>query len=62
MHWGDATQMDWTQSMVFDVVEPAFWASNYNQDGAPDDGTRLCPTDAGPSSYYDGGPMIMCLD
>ncbi|KAL0402000.1 UNVERIFIED_CONTAM: hypothetical protein Slati_4229900 [Sesamum latifolium] len=33
-----------------------FLYSNYNQDDAPDDGTRSCPTDAGPSSYYDRGP------
>ncbi|KAL0402069.1 UNVERIFIED_CONTAM: hypothetical protein Slati_4236800 [Sesamum latifolium] len=38
--------------MIFDAVPPAFWSSNYNQDGAPDDGTRSCPTDVEPSSYY----------
>ncbi|KAL0439252.1 UNVERIFIED_CONTAM: hypothetical protein Slati_2408200 [Sesamum latifolium] len=41
--------------MIFDAVGPTFWPSTYNQDGTPDDGTRLCPTDARPSSYYYGG-------
>ncbi|KAL2227911.1 UNVERIFIED_CONTAM: hypothetical protein Sindi_1770800 [Sesamum indicum] len=40
--------------MVFDVVGSAVWSSNYNQDGASNNGTRLCPTRAGPSSYYGG--------
>ncbi|KAL0402324.1 UNVERIFIED_CONTAM: hypothetical protein Slati_4262300 [Sesamum latifolium] len=49
---GDATQINWAQRMVFDVVGPTFWSSTTSQDGAPDDGTRSCPLDAGPSSYY----------
>ncbi|KAL0340292.1 UNVERIFIED_CONTAM: hypothetical protein Sradi_4546000 [Sesamum radiatum] len=55
-HWGDATQIDWAQTMIFDVVGPAFCSSNYNQDDALDDGIRSYPTNAGPSSYYGGGP------
>ncbi|KAL2248194.1 UNVERIFIED_CONTAM: hypothetical protein Sindi_2671700 [Sesamum indicum] len=54
--WGDAAQMDWAQRMVFDTAEPAVWSSNYNQDGVPDDGTKLCRTDTGPSSYYGRSP------
>ncbi|KAL0458239.1 UNVERIFIED_CONTAM: hypothetical protein Slati_0451100 [Sesamum latifolium] len=51
-HWGNATEMNCAQRMVFDAVGQA-----YNQDGAEDDGTRSCPLDAGPSSYYHGaGP------
>ncbi|KAL0442149.1 UNVERIFIED_CONTAM: hypothetical protein Sradi_0153800 [Sesamum radiatum] len=42
--------------MIFDAVGAAFWSSNYNQDGAPDDVTRSCPTNVRPSSYYGGGP------
>ncbi|KAL0401751.1 UNVERIFIED_CONTAM: hypothetical protein Slati_4205000 [Sesamum latifolium] len=43
--------------MILDAAEAAFYSSTYNQDGAPDDGTRSCPLDAGPSSYfYRGGP------
>ncbi|KAL0462129.1 UNVERIFIED_CONTAM: hypothetical protein Slati_0100500 [Sesamum latifolium] len=49
-HWGDAVEMNWAQRMIFDAVGQA-----YNQDGAADDGTRSCPLDAGPSSYYYGG-------
>ncbi|KAL0446168.1 UNVERIFIED_CONTAM: hypothetical protein Slati_1744700 [Sesamum latifolium] len=41
--------------MVFDAAGPVLWSSTYNQNGAPDDGTRSCPLDAGPSSYYYGG-------
>ncbi|KAL0411281.1 UNVERIFIED_CONTAM: hypothetical protein Slati_3717800 [Sesamum latifolium] len=48
--------MNWAQRMIFDVVGPTFSPSNYDHDGAPDDDTRSCPTDAGPSSYYDGPP------
>ncbi|KAL0289886.1 UNVERIFIED_CONTAM: hypothetical protein Sradi_7062800 [Sesamum radiatum] len=48
--------MDWAQRMVFDAARLDFWSSTYNQDGVPDDGMRSCPTDAGPSSYYDGVP------
>ncbi|KAL0412280.1 UNVERIFIED_CONTAM: hypothetical protein Slati_3817700 [Sesamum latifolium] len=53
-HWGDATQMNWAHRMVFDATGPTFWSSTYNQDGAPDEGKRSCPLDAGPSSYYYG--------
>ncbi|KAL0427820.1 UNVERIFIED_CONTAM: hypothetical protein Slati_2956800 [Sesamum latifolium] len=43
--------------MVFDAIGPAFWSSTASQDGAPDIGTRSCPLDADPSSYYYGdGP------
>ncbi|KAL0439470.1 UNVERIFIED_CONTAM: hypothetical protein Slati_2430000 [Sesamum latifolium] len=49
-HWGDASEMNWTQRMIFDAV-----GQTYNQDGVADDGTRSCPLDAGPSSYYYGG-------
>ncbi|KAL0319891.1 UNVERIFIED_CONTAM: hypothetical protein Sradi_5250600 [Sesamum radiatum] len=38
--------------MVLDTLGPAFYSSTYGQDGAPDDGTRSCSLDAGPSSYY----------
>ncbi|KAL0416850.1 UNVERIFIED_CONTAM: hypothetical protein Slati_3516900 [Sesamum latifolium] len=54
-HWDDAMHMNWAQRMVFDVAGPAFWSSTYNQDGASNDGTRSCPIDARPSSYYYGG-------
>ncbi|KAL0431203.1 UNVERIFIED_CONTAM: hypothetical protein Sradi_0746300 [Sesamum radiatum] len=62
MHCGDAAHMDWGQMMIFNAVEPSFWSSNYNQDGARDDGTRSCPTNTGSSSYYSESPIIMCLD
>ncbi|KAL0404314.1 UNVERIFIED_CONTAM: hypothetical protein Sradi_2072200 [Sesamum radiatum] len=42
--------------MIFDTAGPAFWASNYKQDGAPDDDMRSCSTDAEPSSYTVGPP------
>ncbi|KAL0394792.1 UNVERIFIED_CONTAM: hypothetical protein Slati_4445400 [Sesamum latifolium] len=49
--------MNWAQRMVFDAAGQA-----YNQDGATDDGTRSCPLDASPSSYYyDGGPYVSGL-
>ncbi|KAL0427828.1 UNVERIFIED_CONTAM: hypothetical protein Slati_2957600 [Sesamum latifolium] len=54
---GDATQINWAQRMILDAAGPAFCSSTYSQDGAPDDDTRPCPLDAGPSSYYYGdGP------
>ncbi|KAL0328162.1 UNVERIFIED_CONTAM: hypothetical protein Scaly_2248800 [Sesamum calycinum] len=45
----------------FRCCRPAFWYFNYNQDGAPDDGTRSCPTNVGPSSYYSGTPYDYVL-
>ncbi|KAL0433743.1 UNVERIFIED_CONTAM: hypothetical protein Slati_2708600 [Sesamum latifolium] len=54
---GDATQINWAQRMVLDAAGLTFYSSTYSQDCAPDDGTRSCPLDAGPSSYYYGdGP------
>ncbi|KAK4383267.1 hypothetical protein Sango_2792200 [Sesamum angolense] len=38
--------------MVFDAVGPSYFASSH--EGVLDDGTRSCPMDAGPSSYYYG--------
>ncbi|KAL0320316.1 UNVERIFIED_CONTAM: hypothetical protein Sradi_5293100 [Sesamum radiatum] len=56
-HCGDATQMNWAQMMIFYAAGSVFWSSTYNQDGDPDDGTRLCPIYAGSCSYYYGrGP------
>ncbi|KAL0456149.1 UNVERIFIED_CONTAM: hypothetical protein Slati_0954100 [Sesamum latifolium] len=52
---GDATQINWAQRMDLDAAGAAFCSSTYSQDGAPDDGTRSCPLDGGPSSYYYGG-------
>ncbi|KAL0297970.1 UNVERIFIED_CONTAM: hypothetical protein Sangu_3168700 [Sesamum angustifolium] len=54
-HWDDAVQMDWAQMMIFYAVGLGLW-SNYNENGASNDGMRSCPTDAEPSSYYGGGP------
>ncbi|KAL0361811.1 UNVERIFIED_CONTAM: hypothetical protein Sradi_3865600 [Sesamum radiatum] len=43
--------------MIFYAARSAFYSSTYNQDGAPNDGTRLCPIDAErSSSYYGRGP------
>ncbi|KAL0350150.1 UNVERIFIED_CONTAM: hypothetical protein Sradi_4164200 [Sesamum radiatum] len=53
-HWGDAAQMDWVQMMVFYAAGTIFCFFTYNQYGAPDEGTRSCPTNVGPSSYHDG--------
>ncbi|KAL0455996.1 UNVERIFIED_CONTAM: hypothetical protein Slati_0938800 [Sesamum latifolium] len=49
-NWGDAAEMNWAQRMVSDAAGQA-----YNEDCAVDDGTRSCPLDVGPSSYYYGG-------
>ncbi|KAL0293672.1 UNVERIFIED_CONTAM: hypothetical protein Scaly_3137000 [Sesamum calycinum] len=54
-HWDDDVQMDWAQMMIFYAVGLGLW-SNYNEDGAPNDGMKPCPTDAEPSSYYGEGP------
>ncbi|KAL0342514.1 UNVERIFIED_CONTAM: hypothetical protein Scaly_1914000 [Sesamum calycinum] len=43
---------------IFDAVGRLL-VFNYNQDGAPDDVTRSCPTDVRPSSYYGRGPYDM---
>ncbi|KAL0328191.1 UNVERIFIED_CONTAM: hypothetical protein Scaly_2251700 [Sesamum calycinum] len=59
-HWGDAAQM-----MVFDVVGPVFWSSNYNQDGVSDDAEprnvrlSLCTDRIAPHGQY--GCMYSCL-
>ncbi|KAK4390384.1 hypothetical protein Sango_2101700 [Sesamum angolense] len=39
--------------MVFDATGPSYFASSH--EGVPDDGTRSCPVDIGPSSYCYGG-------
>ncbi|KAL0297734.1 UNVERIFIED_CONTAM: hypothetical protein Sradi_6825500 [Sesamum radiatum] len=47
--------MDWAQMMVFYAVGSGYFISSH--DAVPDDSTRSCPVDAGPSSYcYGGGP------
>ncbi|KAL0285266.1 UNVERIFIED_CONTAM: hypothetical protein Sangu_2459900 [Sesamum angustifolium] len=45
--------------MVFYAARPSYFASSH--ESVPDDGTRSCPMDAGPSSYYygDSGRTIM---
>ncbi|KAL0286797.1 UNVERIFIED_CONTAM: hypothetical protein Sangu_2719400 [Sesamum angustifolium] len=44
--------MDWAQRMVFYATGPSYFASSH--EGVPDDGTRSCPLDVGPSSYCYG--------
>ncbi|KAL0311150.1 UNVERIFIED_CONTAM: hypothetical protein Sangu_2409700 [Sesamum angustifolium] len=46
--------MNWVQRMVFYAVGSSFGSSN---EGAPNDSTRSCPVDAGPSSYCYGGDL-----
>ncbi|KAL0386710.1 UNVERIFIED_CONTAM: hypothetical protein Slati_4551200 [Sesamum latifolium] len=54
-HWCDEQHMNWAQRMVFDAAGSSYSSSSHN--GVPDDGTRSCPLDAGPSEYfYGGGP------
>ena len=50
--WSDAVQMDSAQRMVFDPARLAVLSSKYNRNGVPDNGTRSCPTNVGPSLYY----------
>ncbi|KAL2232465.1 UNVERIFIED_CONTAM: hypothetical protein Sindi_1426500 [Sesamum indicum] len=45
--------MDWAQHMAFDATRLSYFSSSH--DAVPDDGTRTCSVDAGPSSYYYGG-------
>ncbi|KAK4403019.1 hypothetical protein Sango_1042600 [Sesamum angolense] len=44
--------MDWAQRMVFYAVAPSYFVSSH--EGVPDDGTRSCTVDIGPSSYCYG--------
>ncbi|KAL0310268.1 UNVERIFIED_CONTAM: hypothetical protein Scaly_2944500 [Sesamum calycinum] len=53
--WDDEQHMDWAQKMIFYAAEPSYFASSH--EGVPDDGTRSCPVDAGPSSYCYGGSL-----
>ncbi|KAL0298146.1 UNVERIFIED_CONTAM: hypothetical protein Sangu_3158500 [Sesamum angustifolium] len=52
-HWGDEQHMHWVQWMIFYATMLSYFSSSHN--GVPDDGTRSCPVDASPSSYYYGG-------
>ncbi|KAL0347771.1 UNVERIFIED_CONTAM: hypothetical protein Scaly_1793100 [Sesamum calycinum] len=51
--WGNEQHMDWAQRMIFYTVGPSYFASSH--EGVPDDNTRSCPVDVGPSSYCYGG-------
>ncbi|KAL2237921.1 UNVERIFIED_CONTAM: hypothetical protein Sindi_0983800 [Sesamum indicum] len=46
--------MDWVQKMVSDAAGPSYFSSYHK--GMSDDGMKSCPTDVGPSSWYNGGP------
>ncbi|KAL0309276.1 UNVERIFIED_CONTAM: hypothetical protein Sradi_5869900 [Sesamum radiatum] len=52
--------MDWAQRMIFYAVGPSYFASSHK--GVPDDNTRSCPVDAGPSSYCYGDSGLYDYD